>query len=130
MLLTCLSPRSGFAWVESELVLTVWSTCGCVCPFVMPATSTSQSGSFKSQLVDVFKSSGNILSLIDEIGEFGVFEGWVASGATLGKSTSGCADPAQLPGQANGLMDAEGISVGVADAVLAPAHEPGLAKGE
>ena len=96
----------------------------------MPATSVSQSGSIKSQLVDVFKSSGNILSLIDEIGEFGVFEGLVADGATLGKSTSGCANPARLPGQANGLMDAEGISIGVAGAVLAPAHEPGLAKGE
>ena len=51
----CLS--SGFAWAESVLALTVWSTCGCVCPFVMPGTSVSQSGSIKSQLVDVFKSS-------------------------------------------------------------------------
>ena len=40
------------------------------------------------------------------------------------------ADPAQLPGRANGLVDAEGIPVGVAGAVLAPAHEPGLANGE
>ena len=96
----------------------------------MLATSTSQSGSIKSQLGDVFKSSGNILPLIDELGEFGVFEGLVADGATLGKSTSGRVDPAWLPGQANGLMDAEGISVGVVGAVLAPAHEPGLAKGE
>ena len=52
-----------------------------------------------------------------------------ACGAVLGKSTSGRAEPAQLPGQANGLADAEGIPVGVAGAVLAPAHEPGLANG-
>ena len=45
-------------------------------------------------------------------------------------SMSGCADPMWLPGQANGLMDAEGISIGVAGAVLAAAHEPGLANGE
>ena len=129
MSLTCSSPRSDFAWVESVLVLTVWSTCGCVCPFVIPATSVSQSGSIKSQLVDVFTSSGNILSLIDEIGEL-QFEGLVAGGATLGKSMSDRADPAWLPGQANGLMDAEAVSVSVAGAVLAPAHEPGLANGE
>ena len=67
---------------------------------------------------------------MDEIGEFEVFGGLVADGATLGKSTSGCADAARLPGQANGLMDAEGISVGVVGAVLAPAHEPGLANRE
>ena len=40
------------------------------------------------------------------------------------------ADPVWWPGQANGLMDAEGIPVGVAGAVLAPACEPGLANGE
>ena len=79
--------------------------------------------------MDVFTSSGNILSLIDEIGEL-QFEGLVAGGATLGKLTSDHADPAQLPGWANGLMDAEGISVSVAGAVLTPAHEPGLANGE
>ena len=69
------------------------------------------------------------MSLIDEIGEL-QFEGLVAAGATLGKSTSDRADPVWLPGQANGLMDAEGVSVGVAGAVLAPAREPGLANGE
>ena len=69
------------------------------------------------------------MSLIDEIGEL-QFEGPVACGATLGKSTSDHADPAWLPGRANGLMDAEGIPVGVAGAVLAPAREPGLANGE
>ena len=69
------------------------------------------------------------MSLIDEIGEL-QFEGLVAGGATLGKSTSDRANPARLPGRANGLMDAEGIPVGVAGAVLAPAHEPGLANGE
>ena len=69
------------------------------------------------------------MSLIDEIGEL-QFEDPVACGATLGKSTSNRADPAWLPGQVNGLMDAEGVLVGVAGAVLAPAHEPGLANGE
>ena len=70
-----------------------------------------------------------MVSLIDEIGEL-QFEDPVACGTTLGKSTSNHADPAQLPGQAKGLMDAEGVPVGVAGAVLAPAHEPGLANGE
>ena len=70
-----------------------------------------------------------MVSLIDEIGELQV-QGPVACGATPGKSTSDRANPAQLPGQANGLMDAEDVPVGVAGAVLAPAHEPGLANGE
>ena len=70
-----------------------------------------------------------MVSLIDEIGEL-QFEGPVACGATLGKSTSDRADPAQLPGRVNELMHAEGIPVGVASAVLAPAHEPGLPNGE
>ena len=69
------------------------------------------------------------MSLIDEIGEL-QFEGLVAGGATLGKSTSNHANPAQLPGQVNGLMDAEGIPVSVVGTVLAPAHEPGLANGK
>ena len=69
------------------------------------------------------------MSLIDEIGEL-QFEGLVAYGATLGKSTSDHANPARLPGRANGLMDAEGVPVGVASTVLAPAHEPGLANRE
>ena len=69
------------------------------------------------------------MSLIDEIGEL-LFDGPTACGATLGKSMSDRVDPAWLPGQANGLMDAEGIPVGVVGAVLAPAHEPGLANGE
>ena len=51
-------------------------------------------------------------------------------GAALGKSTSDRVEPAQLPGQANELADAEGIPVGVAGTVLAPAHEPGLTNGE
>ena len=89
----------------------------------------SQSGSIKSQLVDVFMSCGNIVSLIDEIGEL-QFECPVACGATLEKSTSDCVDPARLPGRANGQMDAKGIPVSVASAVLAPAHEPGLANEE
>ena len=70
-----------------------------------------------------------MVSLIDEIGEL-QFQGPVACGATLGKSTSNQADPAWMPGRANGLMDAKGIPVGVAGAVLAPAREPGLANGE
>ena len=82
-----------------------------------------------SQLVDVFTSRGNTVSLIDEIGE-SQFNGLAACGAALGKSISDCADPAWLPGWANGLVDAEGIPVGVAGAVLAPAHEPGLANRE
>ena len=63
----------------------------------MPVTSSSQSGSITSQLVDVFTSHGNIVSLIDEIGEL-QFEGPVACGATLGKSTFDRANPAWLPG--------------------------------
>ena len=82
-----------------------------------------------SQLVDVFTSHGNTVSLIDEIGE-SQFNGPAACGAALGKSTSNCADPAWLPGRANGLVDAKGIPVGVAGTVLAPAREPGLAIGE
>ena len=69
------------------------------------------------------------MSLIDEIGEL-QFEGLVVGGATLGKSTSDHADPARLPGWVNGLMDAEGVSVGMVGTVLAPAHEPSLANGE
>ena len=69
------------------------------------------------------------MSLIDEIGEL-QFDGLAARGATLGKSMSDHANPAWLPGRVNGLMDAEGIPVGVAGAVLAPAHDPGLANGE
>ena len=67
--------------------------------------------------------------LIDEIGEL-QFEGPVACRATLGQSMSDHADPVWLPGWENGLMDAEGIPVGGVGAVLAPAHEPGLANGE
>ena len=70
-----------------------------------------------------------MVSLIDEIGEL-QFKGPVACGATLGKSTSDRAHPVQLPGQANGQMDAEGIPVSVAGAVPAPVREPGLANGE
>ena len=104
-------------------------TCGCDWLFVIPATSSSQYGSITPQLVDVFTSRGNTVSLIDEIGE-SQFNGPAACGAALGKSTSDHTDPTQLPGQANGLVDAEGIPVGVAATVLAPASEPGLANGE
>ena len=77
----------------------------------------------------MFTSHGNTVSLIDEIGE-SQFDGIAACGAALGKSTSDRTDPAWLPGWVNGLVDAEGIPVGVAGAILAPAHEPGLANGE
>ena len=82
-----------------------------------------------SQLADEFTSRGNTGSLIDEIGE-SQFDGLAACGAALGKSTSDHANPARLPGRANGLVDAEDIPVSVAGAVLAPAREPGLANGE
>ena len=74
-------------------------------------------------------SRGNTVSLIDEIGE-SQFNGPAACGAALGKSTSNRADPAQLPGWANGQVDAKGIPVGVAGTALAPACEPSLANGE
>ena len=67
--------------------------------------------------------------LIDDIVELQL-DDLATCEAALGKSTSDRAEPAQLPGQANGLADAEGIPVSVAGAVLAPAHEPGLANGE
>ena len=95
----------------------------------MPATSSSQAGSITSQLVEVFASRGNTGSSIDDIVELQL-DDLAACGAALGKSTSNHVEPAWLPGQANGLGDAEGIPVGVAGAVLAPAREPGLANGE
>ena len=95
----------------------------------MPATSSSQAGSITSQLVEVFASGGNTGSSIDDSVELQL-DDLAARGAVLGKSTSDRAEPAWLPGRANGLADTEGIPVGVAGAVLAPAHEPGLANGE
>ena len=95
----------------------------------MPATSSSQAGSITSQLVEVFASRGNTGSSIDDIVELQLND-LAACGAALGESTSDRVEPARLPGQANGLGDAEGIPVGVAGAVLAPAREPGLANGE
>ena len=77
----------------------------------------------------MFASHGNTGSSIDDIGE-SQLDDLAACGAALGKSTSDRADPMWLPGWANGLEDAEGIPVGVAGAVLAPAREPGLANGE
>ena len=77
----------------------------------------------------MFASHGNTgLSIVDIV-EL-QFDDLAACGAALGKSTSDCAEPAWLPGQENGLADAEGIPVGVVGAVLAPACEPGLANGE
>ena len=82
-----------------------------------------------SQLVEVFTSRGNTGSPIDKIGE-SQFNDLAACGAALGKSTFDHVDPTRLPGRANGLADAEGIPVGVAGTVLAPAREPGPANGE
>ena len=95
----------------------------------MPATSSSQAGSITSQLVEVFASHGNTGSSIDNIVELQL-DDLAACGAALGKSTSDLAEPARLPGRANGLGDTEGIPVGVEGAVLAPAREPGLTNGE
>ena len=77
----------------------------------------------------MFTSRGNTGSPIDKIGE-SQFDGLAACGAALGESTSNHVDPAWLPGWVNGLVDAEGIPVGVVGAVLAPAREPGLANKE
>ena len=77
----------------------------------------------------MFTSHGNTGSPIDENGE-SQFDGLAACGAALGKLTSDHVDPMRLPGWTNGLADAEGIPVGVAGAVLTPAHEPGHANGE
>ena len=77
----------------------------------------------------MFVSGGNTGSSIDDSVELQL-DDLAARGAALGKSTSDHAEPARLPGRANGLADAEGIPVGVAGAVLAPAREPGLANGE
>ena len=95
----------------------------------MPATSSSQAGSITSKLVEVFASGGNTGSSIDDNVELQL-DDLTARGAALRKSTSDRVEPTQLPGRANGLADAEGIPVGVAGAVLAPAHEPSLANGE
>ena len=75
----------------------------------------------------MFASHGNTGSSIEDIGE-SQLDDLAACGAALGKSTSDRADPAWLPGRANGLADAEGIPAGVAGTILAPACEPGLAK--
>ena len=77
----------------------------------------------------MFVSRGNTGSSIVDIVELQL-DDLAACGAALGKSTSDRAEPTWLPGWENGLADAEGIPVGVAGAVLAPAHEAGLANGE
>ena len=94
----------------------------------MLATSVSRSGSIKSQLVDVFVSIEDMLSYIGEMGKIGAFGNCTAA-AGCG-FTVPCAEPAQLLGLANGLLDTEGICVVLAGAVLAPAHELGLANGD
>ena len=92
-------------------------------------TSSSQSGSITSQLVDVFASRGNTGSSIDDIVKLQL-DDLAACGAALGKFTSDHVDPARLPGRVNGLADTEGIPVGVVGTILAPAREPGLTNGE
>ena len=77
----------------------------------------------------MFASHGNTGSSIVDIVELQL-DDLAACGAALGKSTFDRVEPAWLPGQENGLADAEGIPVGVAGAILAPAREPGLANGE
>ena len=77
----------------------------------------------------MFASHGNTGSSIIDIVELQL-DDLAACGAALGKSTSDRVKPAQLPGWANGLADAEGIPVGVAGAILAHAREPGLTNGE
>ena len=74
-------------------------------------------------------SRGNTGSSIDDIVELQL-DDHAACGAALGKSTLDRTEPTRLPGRMNGLADAEGIPVGVVGAMLAPAHEPGLANGE
>ena len=95
----------------------------------MPVTSSSQAGSVISQLVEVFTSRGNTGSSIDDIVELRL-DDLAACGAAVGKSTSDHVEPTRLPGRVNGLADAKDIPVGVVDAILAPAREPGLANGE
>ena len=77
----------------------------------------------------MFASHGNTGSSIDDIVKLQL-DDLAACGAALGKSTFDRVDPVWLPGQANGLADAEGIPAGVAGVVLALACEPGLANGE
>ena len=77
----------------------------------------------------MFVSHGNTGSSIVDIVELQL-DDLAVCGAALGKSTSDRAEPVRLPGRENGLADAEGIPVGVAGTVLAPAREPGLANGE
>ena len=79
--------------------------------------------------MNVFASHGNTGSSIDDIGK-SQLDDLAACGAALGKATSNRVNPVWLPGWANGLVDAEGIPVGVVGAALAPAREPGLANGE
>ena len=54
----------------------------------------------------MFMSSGNIHPLMDEAGEPDAFGNRTACGSSHVLAESSCADPAQLPGHANGLLDA------------------------
>ena len=67
---------------------------------------------------------------MDETGEPDAFGNCTACGSGHVLAESSWADPAQLPGHANGLLDARDTSVVLAGAVLAPALEPGLTNGD
>ena len=67
---------------------------------------------------------------MDETGEPDAFGNHTACGSGRVLAECSWADPALLPGHANGLLDAGGTSVVLAGAVLAPALEPGLANGD
>ena len=75
-------------------------------------------------------SSGNVHPLMDKVGEPDAFGNHTACGPSHVLAESSCADPAWLPGHANGWLDAGGTSVVLAGIVLAPALEPGLANGD
>ena len=75
-------------------------------------------------------SSGNILPLMDETSEPDAVGNHTTCGYGRVLAKSSWADPALLPGHANGLLDAGGTSVALVGAVLAPALEPGLANGD
>ena len=65
-----------------------------------------------------------------EIGELGTFGNHVVGVTTFGDVASDGTKPAQLPGWANGLVDAGRIPAALAGTELVPAHEPGLANGD
>ena len=81
------------------------------------ATSASVSVSTKSQLTDVFTSSGSQLSLVDDTDD-------------CGDVGSGGAKPAQLSGRVNGLLALGSIPPSLAGVMQVPARDPGRANGD